>query len=544
MGIVIHLEVSKSTTEEEWSRVYQESLVLVDAFPLAERGTITYLGKQVVCAVRTRERQQPYRGGAEYGWCAEMDYDTLNQAEDYYLPRNLVDSKNIDKEAYDAMMGALPACLDYDWNEERFDHTYSLWGAKTQGEPYHMYLLSIACLIEDRLGEKAFVYGDITRGQCRKAVEMANQYLQEPIQVPAHCDMDRLYWRIQRLPLEEIEKAEAFEHFYLGEKDQVFYQYIRRHFDAATIQAYWEKRFADSFIGTRGFARNLREYLTSGAGLEGLCSIVCMEDQKGNLQYEKFVNAVMDSKLHIKEKNTIDCLDIPQEAEQPYNIWAQFADFVYGAAHNPKVDRYIPIEEIRTALRNGIGSQCDVDHYIDHYLEREAAAPEIDVSRENVTEKELEEMADADAAEVFNQLMRRKIDTLQHVHGQYDISDHEALLSYHKGSTIAPALKEAVGKSFLFYHGMIQEKYYIELMEKSHEEKCIFLMEQNRYLLLRDKDWTKIFADMEQHPQTYERYYPMVRVKIDCANLNHLVMALVINEELYKAAEEWSREYE
>ena len=44
MGIVIHLEVSKSTTEEEWNKVYQESLVLVNAFPLAERGTITYLG--------------------------------------------------------------------------------------------------------------------------------------------------------------------------------------------------------------------------------------------------------------------------------------------------------------------------------------------------------------------------------------------------------------------------------------------------------------------------------------------------------------------
>lgn len=61
-------------------------------------------------------------------------------------------------------MGALPAYMDYDWEEERFGCTY--WGAKTQGEPYHMYLLAIACLMEDRLGEKAFIYGDITQGQC------------------------------------------------------------------------------------------------------------------------------------------------------------------------------------------------------------------------------------------------------------------------------------------------------------------------------------------------------------------------------------------
>ena len=73
MGIFIHLEVSKSTTEEEWNRVYQESLELVNAFPLAERGTITYFGKQVVCAVRTREPQSSDRSGMEYGWHAEMD---------------------------------------------------------------------------------------------------------------------------------------------------------------------------------------------------------------------------------------------------------------------------------------------------------------------------------------------------------------------------------------------------------------------------------------------------------------------------------------
>lgn len=542
MGIVIHLEVSKSTTEEEWNKVYQESLVLVNAFPLAERGTITYLGKQVVCAVRTRERKRPNCGSMEYGWCAEMDYDTLSQAEDYYLPKNLVDRENIDGETQDAMMGALPAYMDYDWEEERFGHTYSLWGEKTQGEPYHMYLLSIACLIEDRLGEKAFVYGDITQGQCRKAVEMANQYLKEPIQVPARCDMDRLYRRIQRLSIEEIEKIDAFEHFYLGEKDKRVYQYIRSHFHEDMIQAYWEKRFSHTFIGTRGFVKDLREYLSSGAGLEELCRIVQMKDKEGNLRCEEFINAVMDSKLHIKEKNTDDCLDIQQEAEQPYSIWTLFADFAFGSAHNRKVDRYMSIEEVRAALRSGMGNQCDVDQYIDQYLDREAAAPEIDVSKENITEEELAEMADTDAAEVFHQLINKKKDEIQNMREQYENSNYEDLIEYKKGSTITPALKEAVGRSFLFYQSLTEERQYKKLMEESHEERCLFLMEQNRQILLRDKDWFNIFAEIEQHPESYKRYYPMVRVKADDRGLSRLIMALVLNEELYESAEEWSRE--
>ena len=52
------------------------------------------------------------------------------------------------------------------------------------------------------------------------------------------------------------------------------------------------------------------------------------------------------------------------------------------------------------------------------------------------------------------------------------------------------------------------------------------------------------FSDMEKHPESYERYYPMVRVKADDRGLNRLIMALVLNDALYESAEEWSREYE
>ena len=69
------------------------------------------------------------------------------------------------------MMGALPAYMDCNEKEKRYGRTYSLWGAKTQREPYHVYLLSIACLIESRLGEKAFkifIQLDWNKGICQK----------------------------------------------------------------------------------------------------------------------------------------------------------------------------------------------------------------------------------------------------------------------------------------------------------------------------------------------------------------------------------------
>lgn len=51
-------------------------------------------------------------------------------------------------------------------------------------------------------------------------------------------------------------------------------------------------------------------------------------------------------------------------------LWTLFADAVFESAYNPKVDRYIPIEEIRAALKNGIGMKCDVDQYIGSISEK------------------------------------------------------------------------------------------------------------------------------------------------------------------------------
>lgn len=540
MGIFIYEAVSKSVTEDEWKKVYEETLTLVEAFPLAERGRITYAGKEVICAVPSREQiTTDYRGREKAGWSASMDYDTLKRAEEYYLPRDLLCGREPSPEAGDAIMGVLPAYLNYDWKDERCSHTYSLWDAKTQGEPYHMYLLAIGCLIEERLGEKAFVYGDITFGQCRKAVEMANQYLDQPIRVPARCEMGRWYERIRRLPLEESEKVTIFEKLYLGLEDENFYSFMSANFGVDALWEYWKRVFKASRIGTRGFAGNLKRYLSSGLGLEELCQIVCLE-KDGERQDEEFIRMVMDSKLHLREKNTRDCLDIHPESEQPYSIWSLFAGFTFGAAHNVKVDRYLPIEEIRRALKKGLGKDCDVDGCIDRYLEEEAAAPEIDLSKGNLSQEELERMVKADASEVFQQMMDKEADKLQNVSDQYDISSYEDLDRYKKGSTVAPGVMEALGKSFRVYHDAVKEQRYKELMKGSHVERCAYLIEQNRYLMLRDRDWMQIFSEIENNVEAYERYYPMVRVKIDRGGLDQMVRALVLNRELYAFAEELS----
>lgn len=91
-------------------------------------------------------------------------------------------------------------------------------------------MVAIGCLIEERLGEKAFLYGDITRAQCVEAVKLANQCLKEPIGIPLQCDMEGFYKRVDRLPLTEQEKMFVFEQLYLGTKNAELGKFLRRSF--------------------------------------------------------------------------------------------------------------------------------------------------------------------------------------------------------------------------------------------------------------------------------------------------------------------------
>lgn len=218
MGIFIRLSISKSVTKEEWKKVYEETLQLIKNFPFAERRKIKIHDIDTICLIRTEEqedRDEWNPNKTKIGWNTIGDYDNMHVAENYYLPRDIVEDNKVEPDAGDAMLQAISVYINFDLEDERFHHTYNIWGNKTQGEPYHIYLLAVAALIEARLGTKAFTYGDITRGQFKKAVEIANKYLNEPIDIPDRCDMERLLMRIKKLPLSPVDQLTVFETFFL-----------------------------------------------------------------------------------------------------------------------------------------------------------------------------------------------------------------------------------------------------------------------------------------------------------------------------------------
>lgn len=151
-------------------------------------------GIDTICLIPTAEKEEPAwwlgKNAKRIGWTASGDYETMQTADDISLFRDFVQGDLFDQEAGDAMLGAIADCMDYSWEDPRFQKVRTTWGRTTSGKPYHIYLLAIACLLEARLGDKIFIYGDITRSQCLRATELINQYLDEPIQPPSRCVPD------------------------------------------------------------------------------------------------------------------------------------------------------------------------------------------------------------------------------------------------------------------------------------------------------------------------------------------------------------------
>lgn len=88
MGIFIHLDVSKAVTKDEWENVYNETLQLVEAFPLVEMRKVNIKGIDTICLTKTIERETVcgwHDEKTEVGWRADGDAEYLKTAESYYV---------------------------------------------------------------------------------------------------------------------------------------------------------------------------------------------------------------------------------------------------------------------------------------------------------------------------------------------------------------------------------------------------------------------------------------------------------------------------
>lgn len=528
MGISIDLYVSHNITQEEWKPVYEESLKLAEKFCLMDIELTEVYGEKLYCGVPTCEKM--VENGI--GWNAVGDYRTMNRVESFSLPKDilawaedlillrkcLMESNNLSEEQiFEPLLNMPEVYSRLGVKDKRRGNCYSLWGGKTQGEPYHIYLLAIACMIEERLEGKAAVAGDITIGQCRKAVRLVNEVLDKPIRLPARCDLERLYQRVRNLPLKTEEVLNVFNNLYMGEKDKNYGDFVREHFSKEEYNYAWKHEFKGKKIGTFGFDLTAKEYFNMHNSLEELCDFVEFVDKDGQEHYERFVEKIMGMNMFLEEKDLRDCLEIQKESEATYSINTLAAQFAFAGAHNKSVNYYMPLVKIQEVLVERLGKFCNVEKIIKDYIDMQ--------KEEKSPSTRLNDLLDTAVGEY-------KKDT-----AEYDICNVHDLMFYKKGEHISPKLEKNSLSYLKFYEGLCTEEKFVELINGTHEERCSFLIFQNKYLLLMKTCWFEIFEKIKKNPGSFRRYYPMVRVQVNDST-KWLVYAYVTNEDFYRYFQE------
>lgn len=251
---------------------------------------------------------------------------------------------------------------------------------------------------------------------------------------------------------------------------------------------------------SNGFVWTLKDYLSMGFDVGELCAIVNFRD--GNDLYEQFIGMLMESKLHWKEK---DCSDwMVQDPEDPAleSIESLIIRAFASGSRNRKVDRYVPLEELRRILRGKLGAEYDVDALVDRFLQQEKEL-------ETVSE---EERRQRDKSGELNRIMNKAHDDFEKMRRDYDIPIDNFLAFYKPGNTIEPKTERLLRKIIEFGDTLLEKEEFITLSTHSVMQRGTWLVSAGSQVFcgdLRDTDWEHIFTNLEKDPDSFARYYPL-----------------------------------
>ena len=507
MGVYISLNLSDSITQKEWNAVYEKSLIMAEKFGFYEYAEKEISDVPVKCLIPTKEREL-WEG---VGWRVIGSFPEYQRGEEQFTP------KFFGKKSYNGPKFDVLRFYEQDYASMSIGkHTRSyIWNNKTQGAPYHMYLLAIGCMAEQMLGVQAIIRGDITYGQCVKAAKMATDVLGEEIVPPVSCRLEALYERINRLDdLDEYSKLNILKNIYIGVDYNKFGELQKKHFSEETIRKYWGEKLKIVGIETIGFSVVMQEYFSENDDLKRFCNLADF-DKSDKEKCTELIRKILGCSMHVKEKDCYDPFDLKQRSD-PYDVDSLFASFFSGMVCDPVVDRFIPLEEMRKVFTECFGDILNVDEVIDSYLEE----------KNNSIETILEETIKKHTASSDS-------DESDDDDPEYDVYDYEDMVNYKPGCTFFPEFLASIKRSFKTYVSLNESEEFKELMTRSQKYLFEILALNIRSYMFTYDHWKTIYRELMRDKEAFRRYYPMLRVSRD-GKYAFLIRAFVTDDDFWK----------
>lgn len=519
MGIVINLYlIPRRISPEEWGAIYQESLKLVEACDLMDRIEIRRNGLRYCFARKTGDREG-FPGKSGHGWLSVGDLRTgegtgafaLMEDVRAYLYGEEAEDQAEDKPQRpfqkrsqgsfqapsagqsmgqeEILLSALGGAEEGTDKIRKPQGCVNIWGQETKGLDSHIYLLAIACLVVSRFPEAAMVSGDISAGQCRRALRWANRYLEKPIGLPVTSRRNKLLERLRKTSLSGVPLLEAFYQLTDEAKDGRMGDFLRKEFAAEELYEFYRQRFLPFRTGQRGFVRVMKEYLEMGFGFQGLCRLAVSDPKGMQAEPEDFLRRVLESKLHVQEKETYDFARTArqrgdyEEADTDRELPARIFTILAGM-ENRNVNAFYPLEKMREDCRAVFGDRCQVDDLIN----RLAAEEEKMNSGKDSLQALLYDNPDGlfrQGADMTSKGKRRR-------KKRYDVNSYRELADFVPGCRMKPELEKDLVRNFCLLHQYV-EIAFEEFSILKREERENYLIQETAGLLLREEVWDLIF---------------------------------------------------
>jgi hypothetical protein len=275
MGLTIRVTINPDAiTAEEWAAVYEESLLLLEKFPVPLMRLVEEARHEQKCYVYTPAIVEG-RGTSYENWRISGDLVSYQHGETFDLHRDR--AREFRERRNEDDRDVLWA--DGDDLHDPTGNGYRLFGGKTQGYPYHLAVLAVAILLESRFSQRAFVFGDIERFQVEQMVQWANAILATPVVEPVCFDGERLYHRLTALYSDPALVIARFKTLFLGTEEEAFAWLLRLADESAVIHDFKTDLRHYQSLNQIGVIKLISKFLSVTPDLPRLIALVLAANQ-------------------------------------------------------------------------------------------------------------------------------------------------------------------------------------------------------------------------------------------------------------------------
>lgn len=330
VGTYVRLSIlPHQISQQDWISVYKETVKLLQVYDFAELGEKKLFDIQIPVYVKSEEHEEPSRYWRTCGNLGSKKFaETFRLYSDIKMYREAAPTSNNET---DILKG--------------YESSVVVFNAKTQGYPYHLYILAIAMLIESRFPKFASVSGDIDHLQCVKAKQWADTHLSTPIKLPVRVDPRQLLNRFS--PKNESEKIELVEKWTIADQEKIL-ELVYTYSDKETFHKWIKEKLVKYSSPTQiGAVKLLVYYLNLVRDVNSLFSMACKEEDGPKYIPEEMLRAITLTWVSIPPQN-YDFLKAFRKIEgHPAIVERTFGMMVMDIKFpGREIKTYIPLNEV------------------------------------------------------------------------------------------------------------------------------------------------------------------------------------------------------